>query len=288
MYSFPVYRRGSILLSREEIPIQKASDIAELVRKEWQIYDQVCKEVVAENGGTAIRTNRSEQVYQPSWEVYVLHFPTVSFTVDGWRVHSRNAITVGMYTQKSEVWTRLTATAFHGKPANRLTAEKVQQYFSIAEQVGAEMVAAVTAQYLVHAKQASVSIRREPQYSLQFRAYNSRRKSCKTLQERLCDGLSLSKALKSCNFQPELLEYFAIVLGRKTSPRAVVRALRADRLDTFGLMMPEERLALFTRIINGKELDCCGHGYDTISHPSKEMLSHFSTRGLLRRYAQRV
>lgn len=285
-YSFPIFRKGMVFKTEQLVSVVEAGEIASRIKKEYKLYDLAFRKAVRHNNGASgFSTDSKQRIKQAIEESHILNFPMISFKLGEFSVRSRNSVTVCMHEHQSKIWTRLTCAAIKGKPATNLTASEVRHFFALAGKKATAILSALAETYGQHVRQAGVSVPKSQRYLFQLRAFNSTNKCSGLLLKELSRGMPLSKALNEREFRSELVDYFAIVLNKKLSPEQIKSAIKSGDLDVFGYKSPEHE-AIFTAKIDNSQTDICGYGYDDKNKLSSAILSHATTKDLLKEYAQ--
>jgi hypothetical protein len=291
-YSFPVFRKGIVFDTNHLVSLDEARKIAAQIKKDYKLYSAAFRRALEHgNGASGFRTRTHETVQQDARETQILTFPSISFRLNDFSVQSRNSVAVCVRDHQSKIWTRLTCTRMRGKPATSLSTREVRDFFSSASRKADLILEALGETYYDHVKQVGVEVSEPAKYFFQLRAVNTSSDRSQLLLSELSHGLSLSKAFEDERFGRELTDYFAIVLGKKTSPREIQENIKAGKLDVFGYRSTKHD-AIFTAKITKSQTDLCGYGYDvkgTLNDKgelSSNVFSHVATKDLLQEYAQ--
>lgn len=285
-YSFPVYRKGMILRTTQQVSVERASRIAEQVSKRARRFETAFKHAaVRNNNAGGFRTNATESVRQLVPESFLLSLPSMILELAEFTVKSRVSLTVCMHGHQHKLWLLLLCTHMNKEPARKLSAEDLRRYFSLAADKAGEVLPALSKVYRNIVEQSGVSVPKSDPYYFQFRAFNSQKRSSADLCADLRKGLSLNQALQLPKYRQELVDYFRVVLEDDVAPEDVTKAIDTYKLELIGYKS-EEHEALFT--VNAKETDTdfCGYGFDRARKPDSEALAQAATKDLLNEYGQ--
>jgi hypothetical protein len=286
-YSFPVFRKGMIFKTVRLVSSEEAKKIAARIKSEYQLYNQAFKSSIAHNNQSVAWGDEKgdpQELQQYIKESYILNFPLITFRYNGFSVEARNSVTVCRHQHRSKIWTRLSCARF-GENKTELNVSEVRKFFNFAAANADGILSALTATYMKHIKEAGIVVPRSGAYLFQLRAFNSTTDTSRTLLNQLQNGLAMSDALDDKRFRPELVEYFEIALGKKTSSEEIKKSIRTRDVDIFGYKSSEHE-ALFTARVTKNQTDVCGYGYDDTDVLKSNVLSHAATMDLLKEYAQ--
>lgn len=285
-YSFPVFRKGMVFKAEQIVEIDDARNIAKQIKLEDHLYNSAfVKAVKYNNGATGFKINPNQKVRQHIEESYILNFPGVSFQLNEFSVDARNSVTVCMHKHQSKIWTRLSCSGVNGEPAKNLSSKQVRRFFALANEKAELIIDALAKTYKRHVRQAGVRVPTRQGYYFKLRAFNSTDDTSEELLNELRQGLTISEALKDKEFQENLTDYFSIVVGKSISPAQIKKAIKDGQLDVFGYESPDHQ-AIFTAKINDSQTDICGFGFDDKNKLSSKILSHATTKDILKEYAQ--
>ena len=285
-YSYPVYRLGMVFTTKEMVSVNDAGAIAHEIQRNAETWDELFKRAASQDNHASSFSTSSEKVIQRVRESYILSFPAIRFKLAEHEVESRISVTVCMHGHQSKIWLKLTCAAINETPAVNLTAEKVEHFFSMAEQKARAILPTLATEYLKYVKQAGVELPPSlPSFYFQLRAFNSARPSSAELCAELGKELSVQRALESDKYRSELQDYFTIVFGERARPEAVIRAMKDGAVDVFGYKSPEHD-ALFSLRTTETEADLCGYGFDDTQEVRSDLLAQATTRDLLNEYAR--
>lgn len=291
-YSFPVYRKGMVFKTQRVVSVEEAGRIADCIKHRRSSFTEAFERgAMANNGASGFTFNKDERVNQQIAESYILNFPPISFLLDGYSIRSRNSVTVCMHEHQSKIWTRLTCAAVDGEPAVNLTGGQLRRFFLLATEKSRTILSELTDEYGKCVTAAGMELPKKGKYYFQLRAFNSLNPATADLCARLREDLWLSDALKSKQYQSELLDYFGVVLNleRRASPEDVKKAIKTEKIDVFGYRSLTHD-ALYAARTTEEQTDICGFGYDderkNKPENMKNMLAQATTRDLLKEYAQ--
>lgn len=285
-YSFPVFRKGMVFKTEQLVTVVEAREIASRIKKDYRQYSSAFKKAVMHNNGAVnFRADSRQTIKQAIEESHILNFPSISFRLGRYSIKSRNSVTVCMHDHQCKIWTRLTCAAIDNKSARNLSAAEVRSFFALAARKADIILDSLAETYARHVKDSGVRVARSGKYFFQLRAFNSNSDCSEELLNKLSQGLSLSKALDDKEFRSELIDYFNIVMKKKASLEQIKHAIKKGDLDVFGYKSTRHE-AIFTARITQNQADLCGYGYDDKDELSNKVLSHVTTRDLLKEYAQ--
>lgn len=287
-FSYPVFRIGWLFPVERTLVYEKAEEISSNIMEDPSCFARAIERSI-DDGDVA--TNSNERVERRLEEGRILSLPSHIITFDNYKSHLRPSVTVCMGRNFSKIWTRITLLEREGKKAESLELSDVVEFYQRHDSIGYKALRAIADAYLTYVEGAGVplpdSIRETSNlFTFRLRAFNSSSLSTRDMMHSLQQGsLTLSEALSNSEYRPELLGYFTLAFEQTVNPREIAEALKEKRVEVFGYKANRCN-ALFTARTEKTCADFCGYGYDTNHKPIHEMLSHVTTRELLREYAQ--
>ncbi len=291
-YSLPVYRRGFLLSSQQQVSEDIADQVARRVVEHGDEFLDAFTASTRSAGGTGYRLAKNEETRRHHPDKRIFDFPAVDLRVEPYEIESRSSLTVCVGTRKSKLWTRLTCVGVNEADARELDVSEVKQYFERAEEVAKVALEGLLKIYRKHLTAVGIKIQQRKPYSFSFRAYNSHSGDVRDLFQKLSYDLTLKEALEEEAFGPQLHDFFDVALenGSEMSSKALVKwpVLPSKKRfrDIFTYRLPKHR-ALYTLQSTDRHTDLCGFGYDRRGRKPNNTLAFLTTSGLLEEFAHR-
>lgn len=179
-FNFPVYRIGKICSIDEQISREETEHLANHISSEWKNYFSKFLDQF-ENLGIKNIEFSEEKIRREEEETIILSFPKFTFDLNGNRIKCRNSLAICSENHNSKIWAKFTCLQQDDKLAYNLPAEKVREFYGLAQEKGLGMIDIIIPEYEEIAKKFKRIKTLNQDYMFKIMASNSNDKYIKKI-----------------------------------------------------------------------------------------------------------